>query len=226
MKRLIFALMVFGSAHALIAQTERAEERPAFQPPEALSITDIDASTFSIASGTVVLDAVISEAGKVQTVEVRRDIASLTEPLVRAVNEWKFSPATFAGKEVTSRVPVAFTVRPPLWHVDQIPLPALKPQTGAAIQAEYQPAEVIRAVFPKHPESSIVNAVTVVLEVTLSEKGAAGEAKVLRDFPPLTAEAEAAVGDWRFMPATYNGRPVPSKIILAFMFRPPLSNFP
>lgn len=226
MWRLILALMILGNAHALIAQTERAEEKPSFQPPETLSITDIDAPTFSIASGTVVLDAVINEAGKVQTVEVRRDIASLTEPLVRAVKEWTFSPATIAGKAVTSRVPVAFTVRPPLWHVDQIPLPALKPQTSAAIQAEYQASEVTRAVFPKHPESSIVNAVTVVLEVTLSEKGAAGEAKVLRDFPPLTAEAEAAVGDWRFMPATYNGRPVPSKIILAFMFRPPLSNFP
>jgi len=223
MKRLLLAMMILGSSLALMAQTEPAREEPSFQPPETLSITDIEVPFNSIASGTVVLDAVISEAGKVQTVEVRRDIVSLTEPVVRAVKEWEFSPATFAGKAITSRVPVALTVRPPLWQVDQIPLPALKPQTGAAIQAEYQAAEVIRAAFPKYPESIIVNAVTIVLEVTLNEKGEAGDAKVLQDFPPLTVEAKAVLGEWRFMPATFNGHPVASKIVLAFVFREPTS---
>jgi hypothetical protein len=223
MKLLLLAMMILGSSLALTAQTEAPKEELPFQPAETLSITDIEVPFNSIASGTVVLDAVISEAGKVQTVEVRRDIVSLTEPVVRAVKEWEFAPATFAGKAITSRVPVALTVRPPLWQVEQIPLPALKPQTGVAIQAEFQAAEVIRAAFPKYPESSIVNAVTIVLEVTLSEKGEAGEVKVLQDFPPLTVEAKAVLGEWRFMPATFNGHPVASKIVLAFVFREPIS---
>jgi hypothetical protein len=62
-----------------------------------------------------------------------------------------------------------------------------------------------------------------VLEVTLNEKGEAGEAKVLRDLPPFTEEAKAVVAEWRFMAATFNGRPVPSKIVLAIVSPPPAS---
>jgi TonB family protein len=224
MKRLLLVMMIFGNALMLVAQTEPAKEEPTFQPPEALSLTDFEFPSISVASGTVVLDAVLSETGKVQRVEVRRSIASLTEPLVRAVKEWEFSPATVAGKAITSRVPVALTVRPPLWSVVPVPLPALKPQTDAAIQAEFQAAEVIRAAFPRYPEANIVNPVTIVLEVTLSPTGKAEAVRVLRDFPPLTNEANAALEDWRFLAATFNGRAVESKIVLAFVFRPPISS--
>jgi hypothetical protein len=174
----------------------------------------------------VVLDAVIDETGKVQKVEVRRDIVSITEPAVNAVKEWQFSPATFEGKAIASRVPVAVNVRPRLYYVDQVPLPALIPQTDAAIQAEFQSADVIRAVFPYHPVNNDSDAVTVVLEVALNSAGKVEKVKVLSDVPPATAEAVAVVGDWRFMPATLNGHAVPSKIILVFVFRAPFSSYP
>ena len=44
MKRLLLAMMVLGSAHALTAQTETSKEKPPFQPAETLSVTDITAS--------------------------------------------------------------------------------------------------------------------------------------------------------------------------------------
>jgi outer membrane biosynthesis protein TonB len=98
-----------------------------------------------------------------------------------------------------------------------VPLPTLVPQSEAAIQASFQPAEVLRVAFPKYPSTTVAIG-TVVLEITLSETGKAGEVKVLRDIPPLTEEAKAAVGDWQFMAATLNGDPVRSKIVLAFVF--------
>jgi len=222
MWRLLLAMMVLGSAHALTAQNEAPKEKPSFQPAETVSVTDIPVLSPCVAIGTVVLDALITEAGEVQKVEVRRDIACLTQLAVHAVEDWKFSPATLAGKAMASRMPVAVTFRPASPFADPVPLPALIPQSEAAIQAEFQPAEVIHAEFPKYTVTTFA-AGAAVLEVTVSEKGEAGEAKVLRDLPPFTEEAKAVVGEWRFMAATFNGRPVQSKMVLAFVSPPPVS---
>jgi TonB family protein len=227
MWKLLLAVMLLGSAQALIAQTEPLSEKPPFQPAETLSVTDITFPILSIANGTVVLDVLITETGKIQRVEVRRDIPSLTQSAVSAVQEWKFSAATFEDKAITSRMPVAVTFCPPAPSADPVSLPALIPQSEAAIQAEFQPAEVLRAVFP-FPNFTATTVVSgaVVLEVTLSVKGEAEEVKVLRDLPPFTEEAKAVVGQWRFMPAAFNGNPVPSKIVLAFVPNPPSSSLP
>jgi TonB family protein len=65
---------------------------------------------------------------------------------------------------------------------------------------------------------------TVALEATISKAGKVGSTKVLRDVPPFTATAIEAVGDWRFIPATWEGRPLDSKVVLAFSFRLPVSH--
>jgi TonB family protein len=219
MSRFFLAMMLLGCTRTLTAQTEPENHKSPFQPAETLSVTDILDSIQYEASGTVVLDALINDKGDVERVEVRRDIPSLTEPAESAVESWKFSPATVEGKAIASRVPVAITFRPPMYYSDPVTLPALIPQTEEAIQAEFQPAEVTRAAIPKYPSNTYV-AGSVVLEVTLSAKGKVeGEAKVLRDLPPLTEAAKDAVGDFQFMPAAYNGKPVESRIVLAFVFR-------
>jgi TonB family protein len=61
----------------------------------------------------------------------------------------------------------------------------------------------------------------VVLEATVNKAGKVGSRKVLRDVPPFTATAIQAVGDWRFIPATLDGRPLDSEVVLAFSFRLP-----
>jgi hypothetical protein len=225
-RRMLLAIMVFGSAHALTAQTVTLRAKPSFQAAETLSANDITVPILCAANGTVVLDAFITETGEVQKVEVRRDIACLTQLAVHAVEDWKFSPATLAGKAIASRMPVAVTFRPPSPFADPVPFPALIPQSEAAIQAEFQPAEVIHAEFPRYATGTIFAAGAVVLEVTLSEKGETGEVKVLRDLPPYTEGAKAVVGQWRFMAATFNGRPVQSKMVLAFVSHPPAINTP
>jgi outer membrane biosynthesis protein TonB len=174
----------------------------------------------------VVLDAVITETGEVQELEVRRDVACFTQVAVHAVKDWKFFPATFAGKAIASRMPVVVTFESQTSAPNPYPLPKLVPQTAAAVQAEFQPAEVTRAGFPPfHPGYTLAEG-TVVLEVTLSAKGEAEEIKVLRDLPPFTENAKAVVGDWRFMPATFNGHPIRSKILLAFVSPPFVSTGP
>jgi outer membrane biosynthesis protein TonB len=216
MWRFLLVVMVVASTPTLMAQTESQSNNSPFHPAETVSVTDI---TVPVAgNGTVVLNVVISDKGEAQKVEVRRDIDVLTPLAVQAVRDWKFSPATLNGKAVISRMPVAVTFRPP-GSAAPVPLPTLIPQSDAAIQADFQPAEVTRAGFPRYPATTVV-AGAVVLEVTVTEKGEAEEIKVLRDLPPLTDEAKDVVGNFRFMAATFNGRPIHSKIVLAFVSQP------
>jgi hypothetical protein len=225
MKQLLLAVLVFGIAHTLTAQTETSRVTPPFQPAEARSVTDIRYNPCGV-PGIVVLYALISESGEVQEVEVRRNIACLTQIAVQAVKGWKFSPATFAGKAIASRIPVAVTFESQSSAPNPFPLPKPVPQTAAAVQAEFQPVEVTRAGLPPfHPGYAFAEG-TVALEVTVGAKGEVEVIKVLRDIPPFTANAKAVVGDWQFMPATFNGRPVPSKILLAFVSPPFVTNGP
>ena len=166
------------------------------------------------------LYALITETGKVQKVEVRRNFACLTQVAVTAVKDWKFSPATLAGKAIASRMPVAVAFESQVSAPNPFPLPELVPQTAAAVQAEFQPVEVMRAGLPSfHPGYTFAQG-TVGLEVTVGAKAEVEEITVLRDIPPFTASAKTVVGDWRFMAATFNGRPVRSKILLAFVSPP------
>ncbi len=92
MKKLLFVLMFAGCAQSLAAQSEPPAAKPLFHAAEALAVSDIALPIHCTVSGTVVLEAVITEEGPPQSVEVRRDTACLTDQAVDAVKTWKFSP--------------------------------------------------------------------------------------------------------------------------------------
>jgi outer membrane biosynthesis protein TonB len=220
MRRLLLVLTLVAVALAVSAQTKMVGSEPPFRPAEARAVTDLTIPITSIASGTVVLNALVSETGTVQRVEVRRGIPSLTEPAASAVAGWTFSPATFRDKPVASRVPVAVTVRPPVAFATSLPLPPLEPRTERDIQAAFQPPLVLRASFPNGAPMSIGGDVTVVLEGSVGTAGEVQDLKVLRDVPAATSFASAAIESWRFQSAAWEGQPVKSTIILVFVFRP------
>ena len=228
MRRLLAVGMVFVwlSAQPPALRARDVNGKPNFQPVEAVSVSDVICPVTSLGIGTVVLDVLISESGNVKDIEVRRGIPSLTEGAVRSVRAWTFEPARFEGKAVTSRIAVAITFNPASeLVVANVPLPPLvRENDQARIQSSFQPAEVIFAAFPKYPHGAVQLAATVVLEATVNEAGKVQSTRVLRDVPPFTAKAIQAVGDWRFMPATFSGRPVESRVVLAFNFRQPVVN--
>lgn len=219
MKRLLLALLAFGSASLLIAQFAPLKETPQFRAAQVLSVSDLPLTTtgYIVGGGTAVLDALIDETGHIEQLEIRRDVPGLTKLVLPAVKGWEFSPATMGGKAIPSRVPIAVCFRPPYLRAAAMPLPPLIAQSEPAIQAEFQPVEVLRDAFPEYPITTEAIG-TVVLGATIDESGEVGEITVLRDLSPLTDVAKAAVANWRFMAATLNGAPVPSKIILAFVF--------
>jgi hypothetical protein len=217
MKRSLPLFMLIAIGAPLMAQTTADSDQPQFQPAEIVSSHEVAIYTTCTAFGTVVLDALITQEGKPQEVEVRRDIPCRTAQAVDAVQDWKFSPAMVKGKAVASRIMVAVTFCPAGSMEDPISVGTLKSQTDAAIQAEFQPAEVLHGKYPLYPMDATAFG-TVVLEASLTAKAEIGDMKVVQDLPPFTAHARETVGEWRFMAATDNGNPVPSRIVLAFVF--------
>jgi TonB family protein len=177
-----------------------------------------------MACGTIVMDVRVSEKGEVTDIEVRRAISSLTEGAVRSVRAWTFEPARFNGRAVVSRITVAITFNP---ASEQGATPSLPPiihqDDQSRIQSSFQPAEVTFATLPRYPPNAEQITATVALEAIVNKAGKARSTKVLRDVPPFTAIAIHAVDDWRFIPATLNGRPLESEVVLAFFFRQPAS---
>lgn len=209
----------------------RAEERagkPQFRPAELTSATAMVIPLTAISSGTLVFEVKVSADGAVEDVEVRRALEPFTARAVRAIREWQFRPATLAGKPVASSVTVAVTFNPRAFSYDDVPLPPLEEESKSeSLPPGFQPPAVEHASFPGYPMGA-VNVGMVVLEVDLNEKGEVQRTKVVRDLPPFTGKSLAVVKNWKFSPAKFNGKPVSSKIFLAFVFPavppPPISN--
>jgi TonB family protein len=212
---------------------EKAGDHPAtpssddvdFRPAEAASVTDITKPALIFGYGQVVLDVLISDTGEVKDVEVRRDPGSLTDVAVGSVRSWKFQPAQDHGKAVASRVTVAVNFNADSYLVSgeaDLPLPPLIHQSDEArIQSAFQPPEVTRATLPPFPYGALQNG-TVILQAIVNEEGKVEHTAVLRDSAPFEPTALRAVAGWRFLPATLNGAPMKSAVVLAFVFTAPI----
>jgi TonB family protein len=67
----------------------------------------------SVGEGSVVLNEMVDRQGRVSSIHVVRDLASLTSPTVGAVRQWKFAPGKHGGEAVESGVIVVVTFRRP-----------------------------------------------------------------------------------------------------------------
>ena len=226
MRRLLAQRMAFVWLSCLpVALAARGvAEEAKFQPAAAVSVSAIPDQNLSARNGALVLDVGVSATGEVADIEVRRDLSPLTEEAIRSVKTWKFEPAKLEGRCIASRITVAVNFNPPPHSSADVPLPPLMPQGDETrVKSSFQPAEVT---FAKMPASAFDAAGpgTVVVAVTVNEKGEVQSTKVLRDAPPFTVHAIQAAAHWRFVPATLKGKPFQSTVILAFVFR--LFNMP
>ena len=195
-----------------------------FESADLVSAKDIPYPVQSIAIGTVVLEATVSESGNVEDVQPIREIPSLTDVAIESVKSWHFKPASLDGRPIRSRTAVAVTFNPAAAPVANVPLPP--PSTNqrspgpALLQPE--PVEVIAATLPQYPANSVTVG-TVVLRVSVDKSGNAESITAVRKIPSLTSQCIRVVKEWKFKPAEFRGRPAPSSIALAFVLRPPAS---
>jgi hypothetical protein len=84
----------------------------------------------------------------------------------------------------------------------------------------FDPPSVITATEAVYPLQSVVSG-TVVLEVSLDDAAKITDIRIVRGIASLTEPAQSSVREWTFRAATLDGKPVSSKIVVAFSFAPP-----
>ena len=212
------AILLVGSAMAALAQTP-------YKSAEVVSTTNLAHPVRSIAYGIVVLDVSLDASGAVSKTRAFRDIASLTSPAKSAVQAWTFQPAIIEGHTGPSHMLVAFVFPPAASFPNYpqfIPL-SPRPELNPKENFSYTSPGIVSVAYSEYPVNSVVSG-SVVIQLTVGTDGNPSELRVIRDLVPCTSFALAAAQKWRFRPATFEGKPVSSKLAIDFVFQPPLSN--
>jgi hypothetical protein len=205
---------------ALVAEPEASLlARPHFVPPSVMTATDIPYSFASIGLGMVSVTVNLSAAGKIQGIQVLRDIPSLTSPAEAAINQWTFSPGKLEGAPAPSSINISVIFNPTTLQTQNLNVPPPQP-TPPPNPPGYLPPEISAASYASYPMNSIASG-TVVLNVLIGESDQIREVLPLRPIAPLTSSAIATVNSWSINSGTISGKAVNSSLVIAFVFRPP-----
>jgi TonB family protein len=200
----------------------------AYGPPEVTSAGDAYTSYNIVFDGLFVLDIGIGDDGSIQRIGSLRNPGSMLGAAKTSVQNWKFQPASKDGKPRASRLTVAFVYRPANYPTfgavppkDFTPvIPSAPPDNGSE---GYAPVGILSFAYPDYPINSVVWG-SVVLQATVDSAGDVKSVTVLHGMANFNRFAQGALKNWRFCAATVHGRPVTSKIVVAFIFQPPSSS--
>lgn len=218
----VFSLIIFSASLFLGHGPVEAVEHQPFQQAAVVETGEVKYPANSVAYGIVALEVTIDTEGQVEAVKIDRDIVSLTLEAIRAVKSWKFEPAYVDGKPVRSKTAIAIVFDPAVNDPPPAHLGPLAEHPDEESQdMHFILPHVTQAVYPIYPLASVAEG-TVVLELEINVKGKAEAVKTLRGIVSLTSEAVRAVKRWKFDPAKLDGKPVTSKMTVAFLVRRPL----
>jgi hypothetical protein len=212
---IVFAGVGFGAARSGISGGER------FVAPDITAASDIPYPVEVAAQGLVTLSMNLSMAGQPPTVQVLRDIPGLTSVASSLVTNWTYTLGKLDGNAAPSTINVQLVFNPANLGGQTLQVPPVAP-TPPPNPAGYLPAEVAAASYAVYPVNSVA-AGAVVLDVTIDKHGDIKNVGVIRDVPSLTQPAIAAVKSWTINAATFNGKGIASKLVVAFVFRPPVT---
>ena len=204
---------------ALMVQS--AWSGPGFQPPGIASAGNIPYPTNVNTPGIVTLMVNLDNSGNVQNLDVLRDFPPLTNVALAAVKSWSFRPASLDGQAVPSVLPVSVVLNPfNPGGVGYLSQTISLSQATPAATAGYNPPQITAASYATYPVDSIA-AGAVVLDATIGSTGKLTKVHVVRDVQSLTRQATKAIKGWAFAPATYQGTPMASHMVIAFVFPSP-----
>ena len=222
----IFALgMLLSTVSCWPATTTFAQT---YTPPEVTSAGDAYTSYNVVFDGLFVLDIGLSDEGDIRRIEALRDPGSMLGAAKTSVHTWKFQPAFEGNKPRTSRLTVAFVYRPANYST----FGAVPPKDFAAVippapsdggKHDYVPVGILSFAYPDYPVNSVVWG-SVLVQATVDTAGEVKDIKLLHGMAPFNSFAQEALKKWRFRAGTLRGKPVTSKIVIAFIFQPPHSS--
>jgi len=211
---------------AVCAPTSQAKKPEHFVPASVSKAGDIPYPANSLDAGVVTLSVHLEKTGLVLGVTILRDISSVSGPAEAAVRSWTYIPATLDGKPVASTLTINIEYNPGFLGADNIPLPPpSQVQPISKDDPPFFPAVLNTATFAPYPAKAKAQG-AVIFNVTLDTNGNAAQVVTLRDVPPLTASAASALKNWNFSAATYEGNPIQSHMVVAFVFRSPSAPIP
>ena len=193
--------------------------RNAYKPAAVLSAADVQFPFQTPADGVVVFGVSLGPGGEVRKINALNDVPPFTAAAKRSLHAWKFSPAFADGRPEESEMLVAFVFRHAVYIANE---PPFTPVVPARESAEARRSLVLPAIlsisYAAYPASTISMG-AVVVQAKVEPNGSTGEVSVVRDieggFGPLAIDAAK---HWHFQGATRDGRPVPSKVAIAFVF--------
>jgi TonB family protein len=164
--------------------------------------------------GEVVLNVEVKADGTVGSVSVRQGIPEAPElelSAEEAVRQWRFVPATKDGRpiDVTIAVPIAFSLDDKHKVPEGVVMPAMIPES------------VVNPVYPEDARKAGVSG-KVVLTVTVEADGTPSAIEVAEEiegYPSMAESAVSAVMQWRFTPATKDGKAFTTTVKIPVMFR-------
>ena len=209
------SLMLFCCAVSTLALTS-------FKAAELTSATDVQFPAGSIASGIVVVDVSLNSKGEVSGTKVQRDIASLTAVATSSIQFWKYRPASVDGDLQNSVLRAAFAFRPnAIFAASPMFEPLQRSQDARAdAKSGYIPPDILAVAYPAYPiDAATVGA--VVVQVNVDAEGKITGVKAIRSYNPFNRFSLEAARKWKFGPASFDGQPVASSIVIAFVYSQP-----
>jgi protein TonB len=85
------------------------------------------------------------------------------------------------------------------------------------------PVGVLSFAYPEYPANSVAWG-SVVVQLTVDSSGEVQDVDFLHGMKGFNRLVSDALKKWHFQPATFNGKPITSKTVIAFVFQPPTSN--
>jgi TonB family protein len=217
-------LVVMISSTVFLWPSAFAQET--YSPPEVTSAGDAYTSYNIVFDGLFIIDIGIGDDGGIRRIEPLRNPGSMLGAAKTSVHTWKFQPASEGSKPRASRLTAAFVYRPANYTTfGAVPpkdfTPVIPPQSDDG--EEYVPVGVLSFAYPDYPVNSVVWG-SVVLQATVDRAGDVKDVNVLHGMANFDSFARGALKNWRFRAATLHGRPVTSKVVVAFIFQPPPSS--
>ena len=218
---LLVSLLVVGMPG--LAPAKHAQH---FTPPDVLTVSDIPYPATTVAAGVVTLAVNLDGTGQITNVQTLRDIPTVTDQAMLALQNWTYAPASLNGKHVPSTLIVNIVFDPAFLDSNGIPLaPPGSVQAPDHKATPYTPPQLFTATFPPYPANGN-GAGAVVLDASINSKGSITQVTTVRDIPLLTATAVAALQNWSFGAAMYGNTPIASKVVVAMVFRNPATALP
>jgi len=191
-----------------------------FKPAKAISAADVQFPLQTTADGIVVFNVSLNVQGEVKKVTVLQDVPPLTEAAAQSLRGWKFAAASQNGSTQDSEMLVAFVFRHAVGLTPPPPFAPIFPteEYGSQPRSSFIAPGILSVQYAKYPASTIAAGAEVV-QVSLDANGSTDDIKVLRDmeggFRPL---ALSAASGWEFQAQLQDGKPVPSRVAIAFVF--------